>query len=208
VVALSVLVAATAWVDSASATTRSQRPPCYLKGSHTVASSKKVRVFEVKRQSGNRLYGCLRSNGVRQVLAKGYDDGYVTSGTFDEVKLAGRFVAWQFTATDISCKAACPPEYDPTTADLHIRDLRSRRTRNVAGEVANDGHLFLTRGGSIGWPERPSSGPIEVNAYDHAGAHTLDTGDGIAPDSLHLSGSTLDWLNAGERRTATLAPRG
>lgn len=99
---------------------------CGRPGSHTVAANRQARVYEVKNHDGgNNLYGCLRSNDRRQLLARGYDDNYVSSGTYDRVKLKGHVVRWRFTATDDSCKAACPPGYNPTTTTRHVRNLKS-----------------------------------------------------------------------------------
>jgi hypothetical protein len=181
--------------------------PCARKSSTTVASTRFVRVYEVPGgNGGNKLYGCLRSNDRRQLLTESYDDNYVLSGGYDRVKIAGRFVAWQFTATDISCKADCPPGYDPTTVDLTVRDLRRRKSVTVVGEVASDGVLALTKGGALAWTERTTS-EVEVNAFDAAGRRTLDHGTTIAVSSLRLHGRTVSWTNAGERRTAILASR-
>ena len=203
-VALATLVIATvALVPTADAGTRK---PCQRKGSTTVASTKHVRVFKVPGSNGgDKLYGCLRSNGRQQLLAESYDDGYVTSGSFAKVKVAGRFVAWQFTAIDNSCKAACPPDYNPTMVHLSVRDLRKRKTVHVDGEVVKDGRLVLTTGGALAWTQGSSQG-VAVRAFDASGARTLDDG-AIAPGSLRLQGSTVSWTNAGEQRSATLAPR-
>ena len=106
-----------------------QKKPCARKGSDTVAANRQARVYEIaNKDGGNNLYGCLRSNDRRQLLAHGYDDNYVSSGDYDEVKLRGHVVSWRFTETDISCKADCPPEYDPTTETRYKRDLKRRKT--------------------------------------------------------------------------------
>src|SRR4051794_36718096 len=127
--------------------------PCSKKGSTTVRASKSVRVYKVKNgQGGQNLYGCLRSDNKRQFIAQSYDDGSGTStGDFRYVTLAGRFVAWEFTAFDDSCKAGCPPGYNPTSVHLSIRDLHKRKTAHANGDVAPKGRLVLTKGGSIAW---------------------------------------------------------
>lgn len=204
---MALAVALAALLTLAGTAEAKQRKPCARKGSHTVASTRYVRVYEVRNHDGgHNLYGCLRSSDRRQLLASGYDDNYTSSGSYDDVKIAGRFVAWQFTSTDVSCKAACPPDYDPTTADLHVRDLGARKTANLAGEVPYNGRLVLTRGGALAWTEH-TAGEVAVNAFDAAGERSLDHGD-ISPGSLRLKGRTASWKNAGERRTAKLAPRG
>jgi hypothetical protein len=180
--------------------------PCVRKGSHTVAATKLVRVYELPNNEGGKtLVGCLRSNGKRRVLAKGYDDDLVTSGVYDHVRVAGRFVAWQFTETDISCKADCPPGYDPTSVHLSVRDLRRKARVVVDGELASDGgRLVLTAGGAIAWSE---DDPSAIKAFDGDGERTLDTGD-IAPGSLKLhDGNLATWTNAGVEHSARLKRR-
>jgi hypothetical protein len=179
--------------------------PCARKGSHTVAATKLVRVYELPNsEGGDTLVGCLRSNDRRRVLAEGYDDGYVTSGVYDHVRVAGRFVAWQFTATDISCKADCPPGYDPTSVHLSARDLRRKARAAVDGELASDGgRLVLTAGGAIAWSETDS-----IEAFDGKGRRTLDSGD-IPPRSLKLrDGNLAEWTKAGAEQSARLKRRG
>jgi hypothetical protein len=201
-IALAALVAV---VPTAEA--KKHAKPCSRKGSATVASSKTARVYRVKNSDGgNDLIGCLRSSNKRQLLAHGYDDQYVTSGVSDHVRLAGRFVAWQFTAVDVSCKGGCPPGYDPTFISLYIRDLRARKTTNVDGEVAPKGRLVLTTGGAIAWSQNTQT-DVEIDAFDAAGRRQLDHGS-IPPGSLRLSGDTASWTNDAQPRTATLAPRG
>jgi hypothetical protein len=202
------LAIAAAALLAASGPAEAKKPakPCSKKGSKTVASSKSVRVYKVKNGQGDfNLVGCLRSNNKRQTLARGYEDGYVTSGKFGHVTLAGRFVAWEYTAYDISCKAGCPPDYNPTTVHLSIRDLRERTTEHVDGDVASKGRLVLTMGGSIAWTQQGAS-EIEVDAFDVVGREQLDHGQ-IPPGSLKLSGKVASWTNAGAPQSATLASR-
>jgi hypothetical protein len=181
--------------------------PCSRKGSSTIASTKSVRVYRVKNADGGfDLFGCLRSDGRRQKLEHGYDDMIETSGTSDRVHVAGHFVAWQFTAYDVSCKADCPPGYDPTTVRLRIRDLKKRKTKTVDGEVASHGRLVLTTGGSIAWTQQGVGSAVDVNAYDGAGRRQLDHGQ-IPPDSLRLTGNVAHWNNGGTPKQATLSPR-
>lgn len=164
-----------------------------------------MRVYSVSnRDGGDNLYGCLRSNNRRQLLARTADDGYVTSSSFDQVKIAGRFVAWEITDTDISCKADCPPDYDPDTTSLYVRDLRRRQTQYVPGEV--DGKLVLTRGGALAWTQNGDGGAVSVMGYDAAGQRELDSG-AIGTSSLSVRGNTVSWTKDGERVSAELAPR-
>jgi len=192
VIALAVLAVVPAPASAAS------KPSCAVKGSKTVTKNKTARVFTVrsKREDyGDVLYGCLLSKGKRVRLAEDYDDGYVSSSSFDKVGLNGRFVVWQFTATDVSCKAACPPDYQPTTTHIAVRDLRGTSTKRYPG-VAREGPL-VTRSGTPAWLQDGAGGGVEV----HAGTKVLDTG---AIEKLVLDGNTLVWLKDGEQRSTAL----
>jgi hypothetical protein len=199
--ALSSLVVLAAPADAA----KRHHKSCARKGTHTVKTTKLVRLStRPNGDGGHDLIGCLRSTDRATILTSSYDDDYVLSGEYDHVRVAGRFVAWQFTATDISCKAACPPDYDETTTSLSVRDLRKKRNVGVSGEIASKGRLVLTKGGAIAWSE---DAPLAIKAFDGGGARTLDTGDGIAVGSLKLQGREAIWANGAETRTATLADR-
>jgi hypothetical protein len=186
--------------STASAASKS----CARAHSKTVASNSHARVFTVSGDEGPKLYGCLRSSGRRSLLTADYDDGYVLSGKFSRVRLAGRYVAWQFAATDISCKADCPEGYEPTTYALRVRDLRKRKTVPVVGRVAGKA-LVLTTGGALAWAERTTTS-VALNAFDAAGARTLDDSS-VAIASVKRHGQSVVWTSAGVSHSEPLAPR-
>jgi hypothetical protein len=162
-----------------------------------------ARLPGAERRRRRRPVRLPRSSGKRRLLAKGYDDGLETSGLYDRVRTAGRFVAWQYTETDLSCKADCPPGYDPTTVHSTIRDLRSGKARKVSGDVGDDGRLVLTAGGAIAWSE---DDPFAIKAFDAAGARTLDEGDNLSLRSLRLrDGNRAVWRNGAENHSERLA---
>lgn len=202
---LAVAVAAVLLFAAADSPAPAATKPCARAHSKTLVSNAHVRVFTVAGSQGRRLYGCLRSNGRQMLLTADYDDGYVLSGSFSHVRVAGRFVAWQFAATDISCKADCPPGYQPTTYALRVRDLRRSKTVPVSGHVASQ-TLVLTTGGALAWAEGAAPS-VSVRAFDAAGSRTLDQGD-IDPASVHRSGQSVEWTSGGQLRSAALAPRG
>lgn len=166
-----------------------RRPPC-SKGGKTVDVNRAVRVFE----KGPRLIACTKADRRRDVLARSRDDGYVTSSDYADVVLAGSFVAWSQTTTDVSCKAMCPPGYEPTRTSVTVRDIATDDERSAFVEPIAE--LVLTSTGSAAWIE---SG--EVRALQDAGVSTLDAGDVSA---LEASRTRVSWLNAGELRFATL----
>jgi hypothetical protein len=121
-------------------------------------------------------------------------DGFTTSESYDNVILRGRYVAWTFVREDISCKADCPPNYDPTTEFVKTFDLRTRdedleTTDGVAGS------LRLNTRGSLAWLILAGNGNHNVHAWDRNGARMIDTGP---ITKFRLRGTTLTWVNGGD----------
>jgi hypothetical protein len=203
-IALIVLAGLVALVAPAPADAAGKRARCAVKRSHTVAKNRLVRVYSVSRNGNRRLTGCLRATGRKLLVVREYDDGYVESGAFRDVRLAGRFVAVVFEATDVSCKAECPPGYEPTQTSVVISDVRARRDRTTLTH-AQPGSLRLSKAGVAAWLAPAPTG-FEVHALDGAGEPVLDSG-AIDPASLALSGLRLTWTNAGVARSADLTPR-
>jgi hypothetical protein len=173
------------------------KPSCSVKHSKTVASNSSARVFTVRSHRddyGDILYGCLKSTGKRTRLAEDYDDNYVSSSSFDKVALNGRFAVWQYVASDVSCKADCPPDYQPTRYTVQVGDLRVRKVKAYDGQAKDT--VLVTRAGTPAWLQ-DGVGGVEV----HAGAQVLDTG---VIDGLALTGNVLSWTNAGMPKSATL----
>jgi hypothetical protein len=190
-----VLIAVLAFAPAAEA---GSKPSCSRSGSDTVASNSTARVytkFSQRAEYGDILYGCLRRTGRHVRLAENYDDDLYVSTTFSKVRLNGRFVVWQFESIDVSCKADCPSNYDPSETHISVADLGTRRVRQFEGEARTS--LFVTRGGTPAWLQDTTGGAIEV----HAGAQILDSG---AIDRLKLTGNVLGWTNAGTAKSATL----
>ena len=105
-IALIVLAGLVVLTAPGPASATGKRARCAAKRSHTVAKNRLVRVYSVSRSGNRRLTACLRASGRKLLVVREYDDGYVESGAYRDVRLAGRFVAVVFDATDVSCKAA------------------------------------------------------------------------------------------------------
>jgi hypothetical protein len=202
--ALIALLGLVAVVAPGTASAAGKRARCAVKHSHTVAKNRLVRVYFVRRNGNRRLTGCLRASGRKLLVVREYDDGYVESGAFRDVRLAGRFVAVVFDATDVSCKAACPPDYEATVTSVVVSDVRSRRDRTTRTH-AQTGSLRLSTAGVAAWLA-PVPGGFELHAYDGSGEPVLDSG-AIDPASVALAGLRLSWANAGAPRSAELTPR-
>lgn len=179
---------------------------CVAKGSKTVAKNRYARVFTVPgradRDEVARLYGCMHSVNRRVRLDTATDDGYVSSQSFNAAKLNGKFVAWQHTSADISCKADCPPGYSGVYAELRVANLRTKRVRSFVGSLGEGDALVVTRRGAIAWIE--PGFPVSVRAADSGGERVLYAGDDIDGGSLELRGSTVTWVAGGAARSATL----
>ena len=204
------LLAALALAGPAEAATavdakkRKRAPTCKRKRSKTLQQSRSVRVFEkAAGAERTRLYGCLKRRGKSIRLAEAYDDGYVTSTSYQEVRLAGRFVAWEDTSTDISCKADCPPGYNPDTTSIEVYDLARRQRRSFSGTVLNES-LVLTRRGSVAWLQRTSPATaVEVHIAEGSTTRVLDRGN-VDPDSLRVNGGTLFWMKDGAQQSSPI----
>ena len=137
-------------------------------------------------------------------MVREYDDGFVESGVFRDVRLAGRFVAVVFDATDISCKAACPPDYEPTQTSVVISDIRTRAGPDPRARTRRPGPLRLSTAGVAAWLA-PIEGGLELHGYDGDGERVLDSG-AVDPASVKLAGLQLTWANAGAPKSAALTP--
>jgi hypothetical protein len=155
---LALVVPLAAWpAQSSSATKRT----CVFKGSKTVVKSSSARVFAVRTNRGDeidRLYGCLHSANRRFLLDTSFDDGFVSSASFGEVTMNGRFVAWEHVNNDISCKADCPPDFDPVTETVGIADLRARKRKGFTGNP-KAGTLAVDRSGTATWTDEDTGEP-------------------------------------------------
>lgn len=139
-----------------SATAATDR--CALRGSKTVVLTKAVRVYSVDVRGDDlaenaRLYACVRSSGRRVLVARSYDDDYVSSGQWRKVVVAGGYVAFTYRSEDVSCKADCPPGYETVRVQVIAVRLSTRRaqTLDAAGGTAIDAQSLRAKGTSVSW---------------------------------------------------------
>lgn len=197
-----------------SASTAATKRGCFPKDGHGVLRTDRARIFS--RPGGPDFYGCLFATG--RPLAIGEEEAPDSgSGTFlNGFRVAGPFVAYIESGSG---------RYEPTVDHLWLYDLR----RSHDEDLATFGFLYpppypaplrkvritdmeLKRTGATAWIHQPlladtfdsPLGPPQVMKHDRGGTASLDTGPGIDPKSLTLSGSTLTWTNGGQPRTATL----
>jgi hypothetical protein len=174
---------------------------CARAGSKTLASNSRARVFQVGRTE-KRLYVCRRSTGRRRLLARRYED-ITESASYANVRLAGSYVAWSYSETDIGCKAACPPDYEPTRRGIAVQDSRGGRRRVLPGAVPVGNDLVLGRSGAVAWITDVPSGGREVRAFDRRGQLVLDRG-AISARSLRIEITIVSWVRDGVERFARL----
>ena len=149
-------------------------------------------------EGGRNLYGCRLSNGRRTRIFTGMDDGISSSSAVTKVIVNGRFIGMQIEDYDISCKADCPPGYNPYTYTLARFDVLKRKAYSVTGQAADGAFVVSGRFGWIAWVQ--SAGlAFEV----HVNKTTIDTG-AIDSSTFKLTGATLSWTNGGVAKTASL----
>jgi hypothetical protein len=181
------------------------RPTCKRPHTRTLAHNRVARVFETRPARASydsRLFGCLRSVGKAIRLDEASDDGYVSSSAYDHVRLAGRFVAWSTSYYDISCKADCPPGYDPSTDWVNVYNLRNNQTRSIALESPPTA-VAVARFGAIAWTEGTGD-QVELSVRDRAGTRQVAQG-AIDTTSIAIAGGTLIWRQDGRRRSEPLS---
>jgi hypothetical protein len=163
VLAAALLLALAPAASAPAATSKVKR--CTPKGARTVHRTSEARVYTLKGPDAQsededvqrRLYGCLFATGRPVLLAESYE-GIYTSGAFSQVRVNGRFAAWQFDSSDVSCKADCPPDYNPLRQTINIADLRTRKRKSTTGAARKD-TLSVTRGGTAIWLDSGNGDP-------------------------------------------------
>jgi hypothetical protein len=200
--ATALLVLATLQVDTRAAArdhARTARIPCRSgAGTFTIAHNSRARIFG---DSNGNDYACLYSAGRARYLSPSEHYGYRL------VRFAGSYVA--FTQTIRS-------------ADDHIGEMNMRtghlRNFEIASPIDNStcpgaASLVLKSDGALAWIGtnfkasycvNPPGPLIEVHRHDSRGLMILDNRATIQLHSLRLTGSLLQWIDAGHTRSASL----
>lgn len=198
------LAVAIAAISAPVAQAAERRPTCQRAHSKTVAQNRVVRVYKIRRSGVTALYACRRSTGRRVRLARAFDDDVTTSATFKSVRLSGYYVAWASTFTDVSCKAQCPPGYEPTTRSIKLYNVRRRRSRTVAGYPLSRA-LVLSHRGGVAWASQSDpTRPVEIRASVRRGDNRLIDRGNIPPRSLAIDITIISWMRDGVERFARL----
>ena len=193
---------AAAWAISVAGQASAQASiPCRpAPGTTTVAHSTKARIFEDERHGND--YACLYSDGHAHYLSGSEHYEYRL------VRFAGSYVAYVQNIEGVD-------------DHVGVMNLRTGRLGNyeevrpidnaVCPQVVS---LVLKSDGAAAWIatnflaegfcENPPGPAIEVRLHDRHGLRVVDSGTGIVPTSLRLSGSMLQWVDAGHVRSVTL----
>jgi hypothetical protein len=197
------LAAAIPAVTAPAGQAAKRKPTCNRAHSKTVAKNRTVRVFTVKRKGTTTLYACRRSTGRRAKLTKSFD-GFTSSAKFSDVRLRGNFVAYAYSATDQSCKADCPPDFEPTKTSIRVYNVRKHRSRTVDGYPVGKALVLSSRGG-VAWASRSgTSGPVEIRGSVRSGDNRLFDSGNIDPKSLAIEITIISWKRDGTEYFARL----
>ena len=167
--------------------------PCQRKGSRTIASSSKVRVYEVG-DTDRTVFGCLRSTGKRKAVAT-YTSCDCSVG--DEPPPRIWLSREALAVNSYSCP---PPGLGDCVGDVASFDLR-QRVRKYQETVPKGfvSQLVLKPNGSFAYIADDT-----VRKADSAGVGQLDPGPMIEAGSLALAGSIVYWTKAGQPFSARL----
>ena len=169
------------------------KKPCQRKGSHTLASSSKVRIYEVG-DVDRTVVGCLRSTNKRKAVAAYTScDCSVSDEPTPRIWLNREAVAVN--------RYGCPPpglegDCGGTVASFDLRQRVKRYGEDVPkGFVAQ---LVLKPNGSFAYIAADT-----VRKADSSGTGQLDAGP-VEAGSLARAGSTVYWTKAGQPFSAQL----
>jgi hypothetical protein len=121
-------------------TASARRPHCSAKHAHTLASSRRVRVYRV----GGRYYGCLRRSGRTILLTEDEanpDDAFELD--VSEMTLSGTWVAWIEASFDASISSSI---------EIRAEDLRTRHKRDVVDDsIDGADRVVVGSHGALAW---------------------------------------------------------
>jgi hypothetical protein len=166
------------------------------------------------------LYACLRSAGRSVAIGQSAADGteYPGNVATSDLSITGTLVSDLFT-TGLASQAGCF-KYDPTNPMCATAASQTARVFNLATRQslrqplagAAVAYAFASTG-AIVWEAPTSPGTVispltlqavgfDPSSLKEGPIETLDTGD--LGTSLHFTGLTLKWINAGQPKSVVL----
>jgi hypothetical protein len=191
------------------------KPTCAVKHSHTVASTKQVRVYSLKdyrddvfKTFGHDVayFGCDRKTGRRTTLGHAFNNpNMVRLDSVVGPRVAGRFVALEQTDGGAAGTSTTLMLADLARGQLTVIDSNPPNNNpSPPPQVSNA--FYLTAHGGVAWLKGSILQPFSSVTLWARAAHAhknveLDAGP-VSKVSLH--NTTLTWFSSGTRHTHNL----
>jgi hypothetical protein len=188
-----IAAAGVAAAGSVPASAQDGATKCWSKGTRTVAASPEIRVYYRGSSDNAQQYACLTKTGRKWRLGRSMSGSYGPGVV--NVHVTSRFVGFAYALCGVQgCDSVGVRLLDTKTGKLRVGPkLRS--------DFVDMSDMVVSRKGGIGYRPRFSDGTVEVHVYKKASDSIVDTGPGIASDSLAFGGETLYWLHDGAARS-------
>ena len=185
---------------------------CRPRGSRTITQTRVARIYK----RGNSLYGCMFARGKPVWLPPPHGDETPEAFVSGPSMLAGPVAAVPTIVEDHSVDTEILDAYW-RVIDLRDEENGVRRWVPLDGDVASD--LVLNERGGLAWIAcrwrtqiarrtcRPGDPTLALRARDSGSSsktRVLARGRSVAPRSLTLRGSKLNWTENGRRHSARL----
>lgn len=175
--------------------------PIFVRGTDAPGpSSSTSRLFTYAAGPGSAVtYGCLYR------LDHAFPLDNATTGTITSpIEFAGPYIASQTQGAFGPAGTVPQPFWDVVAWDLND-GRRLHLDRLGTGNAKEPLSLVVSSSdGAIAWVYGYPGGTLQVDADDASGYHVLDSGTGIDPSSLRISGKIVTWVDGAQTRSATL----
>jgi hypothetical protein len=191
--------------------------PCDRPSSSTLLETGKVRVYAMPKESashpeqrepaiaGRPVFGCLKTTGKSRLLdlpeTGGEKHAYWVEVDPQVLAVSAPLVAYAYTQYYL----------DTHETWIRVRNLRTGtvlRSCDAGGDLApgrlpHVARIVLGSDGTVAWSAEGDAGHV-VWTCGPSGVHQLDTGEGVAVDSLSLENGVVSWVDEGSVREAPL----
>jgi hypothetical protein len=204
VVSVALCAACTApWAEAGNrASTDPALARCGSNGGHTIAASSAARVYSLH----GHVYGCAGRAG--RVYRLGSSATCISTRLVGPVTVVGDLAAYGAQSCGIDTGSSqvvvrrLSDDQQILTAGASSLQLGPESYVSVtAVALRADGHVaWIAMGSSIATHRKD----VEVHQQDARGAHLLDSGAAVRPQSLKLRGTRLTWIHGRSLRSSTL----
>ena len=181
---------------------------CKASGAETLIVTRDARIYKTtikkRYQDETVVYHCARRTGKRFELSRLIRDQFYLYGseaTF--FRRIGKRFAYVVNRIDTYASKYGYDQRGPTLRIINARTGRKVRAFELVGNSWVTG--FEARPGAMAWIERngkylPSSWSVHV--YSNRQHKELDSGQSVDPESLSTDGTSIFWVDGGERESA------